>query len=259
MIKKIAQPLVGIIFLVGMILKFMHLPGAGIMIFVGLSSAALLLMLELIQVTGESLISQLYKLAVAAGAIYVAAVMFKVMHWPGANIMLIVSMATLGLILVLSALKMRKWYFALLPLLFSVTLVMALFKILHWPRPPYLLYGSYFAFITLLSGVLFYRSQALKTSDGGLSKNYTLIGGLALLLLAVELKIKYYPTLLGIDVNPMRVAETFVFAGIVAVIHRQLVNKPYSPELQKDYQMLKTIQGVFLMMLVMMVLVAANL
>ena len=57
----------------------------------------------------------------------------------------------------------------------------------------------------------------------------------------------------------MRVAETFVFAGIVAVIHRQLVNKPYSPELQKDYQILKTIQGVFLMMLVMMVLVAANL
>ena len=106
------------LFLIGMVLKFMHLPGAGITIFVSLSCAALMLLLTLMQVKGTSLLSQLYKLSIVSGATYVAAVMFKVMHWPGANMMLVVSMATLGLILVLSALKTSKWYYALLSLLF---------------------------------------------------------------------------------------------------------------------------------------------
>ena len=258
MYNKTSQPLVGILFLVGMVLKFMHLPGAGIMIIVSLSCIALLLMFELFQVKGESLLTQLYKLAVLAGTAYVAAVMFKVMHWPGANMMLVVSMATLGLILVLSALKTSKWYYALLSLLFSVTLIMALCKILYWPRPPYLLYGSYFGFLALLSGVFFYRSQSISTKDKSLSKHYKLLGCLALLSLAATFKIKYYPDLLGISIHPIRVLETFTFAGIVSVIYKLLNNKPYSTALQKDYQFLKTTQGIFLIMLVMMVLVAAN-
>ena len=56
----------------------------------------------------------------------------------------------------------------------------------------------------------------------------------------------------------MRVIETFTFAGIVAVIYKLLNNKPYATVLQKDYQFLKTTQGIFLIMLVMMVLLAAN-
>ena len=258
MINKIAQPLVGILFLIGMVLKFMHLPGAGITIFVSLSCAAIMLLLTLMQVKGTSLLSQLYKLSIVSGATYVAAVMFKVMHWPGANMMLVVSMATLGLILVLSALKTSKWYYALLSLLFSVTLIMALCKILYWPRPPYLLYGSYFGFLALLTGVFFYRSQSLSNKDTSLSKHYKVLGGLALLSLTATFKIKYYPELLGIGIHPMRIIETFTFAGIVAVIYKLLNNKPYATALQKDYQFLKTTQGIFLIMLVMMVLVAAN-
>jgi len=258
MINKMIQPIVGILFLVGMILKFAHLPGAGITVFVSLSCAILLLMMMLIQVRGASLLSQLYKLTIVSGAIYIAAVMFKVMHWPGASMILVVSMPTLGLILVLSALKTNKWYYALLSLLFSVTLIMALFKIMYWPRPPYLLYGSYFGFLALLSSVCLYRGQSVSNSDSSLSKHYRLLGGIALLSLAITFKIKYYPELFGIGIYPMRVLETFSFAGIVAVIYKLLSNKPYSASLEKDYQFLKTTQGIFLIMLVMMVLVKAN-
>ena len=192
MINKIAQPLIGIVFLIGMILKFMHLPGAAIMILASLSAAILFLIPELLQVKSRTLISILYRFTIINGSIYIAAVMFKIMHWPGANFMLVVSMATLGLILVLSALKTSKWYYALLSLLFSITLIMALFKILHWPRPPYLLYGSYFGFISLLVVVLFYRGKSISSKDLALSKYYQFIGGLALLSLAVTFKIKYF-------------------------------------------------------------------
>ena len=154
----------------------MHLPGAGITIFVSLSCAALMLILTLMQLRGTSLLSQLYKLAIVSGATYVAAVIFKVMHWPGANMMLVVSMTTLGLIFVLSALKASKWYYALLSLLFSVTLIMALCKILYLPQPLYLLYGSYFGFLALLSGVFFYRSQSISNKDTSLSKHYKILG-----------------------------------------------------------------------------------
>jgi len=172
--------------------------------------------------------------------------------------MLVVSMATLGLILVLSALKTSKWYYALLSLLFSITLIMALCKILYWPRPPYLLYGSYFGFLALLSGVLFYKSQSLSHKDTSLSKHYKVLGGLALLSLAVTFKIKYYPDLFGIGIYPMRILETFTFAAIVTLLYKMLNNKPYSTILQKDYQFLKTTQGIFLILLVMMVLVSGN-
>jgi len=258
MINKLAQPLVGILFLIGMVLKFMHLPGAGITIIMSLYCSALLLMFALIQVKGTSLLSWFYKLAIASGAIYVAAVIFKLMHWPGANTMLVVSMATLGLIIVLSALKTNRWYYALLSLLFSVTLIMALCKILYLLRPPYLLYGSYFGYLALLSGVLFYRSQSLSKKDTPLSKHYKALGCIALISLAATFKIKYYPDLLGIGIQPMRILETFTFAGIVTVIYKLLNNKPYSTAVQKDYQFLKTTQGIFLIMLVMMVLVAVN-
>ena len=77
MINKIAQTLVGILFIIGMILKFMHLPGAGIMIIISLSCAALLLMIELIEVKGTSLLSQLYKLSIVGSAAYVVAIMPK--------------------------------------------------------------------------------------------------------------------------------------------------------------------------------------
>ena len=252
------QPVIGILFLIGMILKFTHLPGAGITIFVSLSFAILLLMMTLIQVRGTSLLTLLYKLAIVGGATYIAAVMFKVMHWPGATMMLVVSMPTLGLILVLSALKANKWYYALLSLLFSVTLIMALFKILYWPRPPYLLYGSYFGFLALLSGVCFYRGQSLSNNDSSLSKQFQLLGGIALISLAITFKIKYYPDLFTIGIYPMRILETFSFAAIVTVTHKLLNNKPYSVPIEKDFQFLKTTQGIFLIMLVMMVLVSGN-
>ena len=258
MINKIAQPLIGIVFLIGMIFKFMHLPGAAIMILASLSAAILFLIPELLQVKSRTLISILYRFTIINGSIYIAAVMFKIMHWPGANFMLVVSMATLGLILVLSSLKTSKWYYALLFLLFSVTLIMALFKILHWPRPPYLLYGSYFGFISLLVVVLFYRGKSISSKDLALSKYYQFIGGLALLSLAVTFKIKYYPDLFGIGIYPMRILETFTFAAIVTLLYKMLNNKPYSTILQKDYQFLKTTQGIFLIMLVMMVLVSGN-
>ena len=258
MINNMAQPIIGILFLIGMLLKFTHLPGAGITIFVSLSCAIILLMMTLIQVRGTLLLTQLYKLAIVSGATYVAAVMFKIMHWPGATMMLVVSMPTLGLILVLSALKANKWYYALLSLLFSVTLIMALFKILYWPRPPYLLYGSYFGFLALLSGVCFYRGQSLSNNDSSLSKHYQLLGGIALLSLAITFKIKYYPDLFGIGIYPMRILETFSFAAIVTITYKLLNNKPYSASLEKDHQFLKTTQGIFLIMLVLMVLVNAD-
>ena len=161
--RGVIELITGIIFLAGLTFKFAHYPGAALLLALSLSLGSILLLAQFFEGSSKDPLSSIiYKLSIGNGTMYILGVLFKVMHWPGASFLLVVSMLTMSILLAFSALKTRTWYYALLPQLFSVTLLMALFKIMHWPQPNQLLFGSYFAFSVLLICVLFYRAQSLK-------------------------------------------------------------------------------------------------
>jgi aspartate carbamoyltransferase catalytic subunit len=77
------------------------------------------------------------------------------------------------------------------------------------------------------------------------------------ILFVIELKLKYAPILFEIAENSTRLVQSFVMAAIVFGIQRMLLKSSNSPEIQNDFRILKTIQGIYLIMLIMMTLVAA--
>ena len=154
MIRNISHLIVGAILIIGLLFKFMHWPGAGALLITSLGVIAIALLEYAIHNRKSKSLTQnlIYPLL---GVVYVLGMFFKVMHWPGADTMLVISIIGLSFALAEFAFSIRKSVHAILPLLFSITLFFVLFRILHWPEPPYVLYGSYFVFAILVPVLLF--------------------------------------------------------------------------------------------------------
>ena len=128
----------------------------------------------------------------------------------------------------------------------------------HWPEIPHVLYGSYFIFAIALPALLFSRGQALKKTHGKLSKSFLMLGLLTLVLLAVEIKLRVYPEALGIAIYQLRIVQTALVAGIVLAAQKTIKAGPIIDKKTYDYQMLRFLQGGYLIMLVMLILVERN-
>jgi hypothetical protein len=83
------------------------------------------------------------------------------------------------------------------------------------------------------------------------------LGGFVFMLFLVELKLKYAPNLFEIANNSTRLVQSFLMAAIIFGIQRMLLKSSSSKALQNDFRILKTIQSIYLIMLIMMTLVAA--
>jgi hypothetical protein len=143
----------------------------------------------------------------------------------------------------------------LLPLLFGVSLFFALFKIMHWPQPGYIMYGSFLAFSTVFPILLFKRAYELTSSSRQEIKRHYMIGGLiATVLLAAELKLKLYPDLWGTEVYQLLATKTLLYGALVLFLQRTRKLNGLSGQFKSDYRMLKGMQGIYLILIVMMVL-----
>ena len=255
MLRKTIQAFVGTVFLVGMLFKFMHWPGAGPLLLFSTFGMAVLLLDRIIQHRKPKLLSR-HNIACLLGIIYIFAIAFKVMHLPGAGVMLIVSMLGFTLALMEFAFSMRQSNYAILPFLFSLTLLFALFKIMHWPMPPYVLYGSYFIFAGLLPILLFMRGRKLKSSHGDISQHFMALGLLTFVLFLVEAKLHFYPECWGSEVYQQRIVQTLLIAGIILFIQITPRMSLIKSTFKNEYRLLKALQGMYLIVLVMMTLLA---
>ena len=235
----------------------MHYPGAGVLLVSGIFGMVVLLLDRIIQHRAPTFLSR-HNISCMLGIIYLLDVAFKVFHLSGTGIMLIVSMIGFTIVLIEFAYSIRQSKYALLPALFSITMLFALFRIMHWPEIPHVLYGSYFIFAIVLPALLFSRGQALKKTHGKLSKSFLMLGLLTLVLLAVEIKLRVYPEALGIAIYQIRIVQTALVAGIVLSAQKTIQAGPIVDKKTHDYQMLRFLQGAYLIMLVMLVLVAQN-
>ena len=253
MLRNISHLLVGAIFTIGLLFKFMHWPGAAplpITSFGGITIA--LLEYAIRNRKSKSLTRDLiYPLL---GVVYVLSMLFKVMHWPGADTMLVISIIGLSFALAEFAFSIRKSVHAILPLLYSITLFFVLFRILHWPEPPYVLYGSYFVFTILVPVLLFSRSYKLKNTEPSLSSHFMVLGALSFILCLVEFKLKLYPEVLGMEKYMHYILDVLLLSGLLLYI-RKTLQIELKLKFQNEYKLLQCLGGIYMIGFLILVLV----
>ena len=169
--------------------------------------------------------------------------------------MLLISIIGLSFALAEFAFSIRRSVHAILPLLYSITLFFVLFRILHWPEPPYVLYGSYFVFTILVPVLLFLRSYNLKNTEPNLSSHFMVIGALSFILCVVEFKLKLYPEVLGMEKYMHYILDVFLLSGLLLCIRKTLQIEQLKLKFQNEYKLLKCLGGVYMIMFLIFVLV----
>ncbi len=240
----------------------MYWPYAGELLSASLIGIVLLSLDYAIQNRGPKLLSR-NLLLIMLGVIYVAAVLFKTWHLPGAGAMLIVSIIGLSIGLIEFAFCSRKSLNALLPALFSITLFFTLFRILHWPNEPsYVLYGSYFSFALLVPVLMFLKGFKLKSSNTSLSNHFLLIGSLSLVLFVVQVFAKANimgKIDCGIEYKYLWLIEVYLYCTMVLAISKTLKLQELKQNFLNDYRLLNCLKGIYLLLLVVIgMLVAVN-
>ena len=255
MFRNILHLLVGVIFIIGLLFKFMHWPGAGALLIASLGVIAIALLEYAIHNRKSKSLTQnlIYPLL---GVVYVLGMLFKMMHWPGANIMLIISIIGLSFALAEIAFSIRKSVHAILPLLYSITLFFVLFRILHWPEPPYVLYGSYFVFAILAPVLLFLRSYKLKNPEPNLSSHFMALGALSFILFLVEFKLKLYPKVLGMEEYMHYILNVLLLSGLLLYIRNTLQIEQLKLKFQNEYKFLQCLGGIYMIGFLILVLVS---
>jgi len=255
LIRNISHLIVGTIFIIGLLFKFMYWPGAGTLLVTSLGAISIALLEYAIHNRKSNSLTQnlIYPLL---GVVYVMGMLFKIMYWPGANIMLIISIIGLSSSLAEFAFSIRKSVHAILPLLYSITLFFVLFRILHWPEPPYVLYGSYFLFAILVPVLLFLRSYKLKNTEPNLSSHFMAIGALSFILFLVEFKLKFYPKVLGMEKYMHYILVTFLLSGLLIYIRKTLQIEQLKLKFQNEYKLLQSLAGIYMIGFLILVLVS---
>ena len=255
LIRNISYLIVGTIFIIGLLFKFMYWPGAGTLLVTSLGAISIALLEYAIHNRKSNLLTQnlIYPLL---GVFYVMGMLFKIMHWPGANIMLIISIIGLSSSLAEFAFSIRKSVHAILPLLYSITLFFVLFRILHWPEPPYVLYGSYFLFAILVPVLLFLRSYKLKNTEPNLSSHFMALGTLSFILFLVEFKLRFYPKVLGMEKYMHYILVALLLSGLLIYIRKTLQIEQLKLKFQNEYKLLQCLGGIYMIGFLILVLVS---
>jgi len=253
LIRNISHLIVGTIFIIGLLFKFMNWPGAGILLITSLGAISIALLEYAIHNRKSNSLTQIYPLL---GIVYVMGMLFKMIHWPGANIMLVISIIGLSSSLAEFAFSIRKSVHAILPLLYSITLFFVLFRILHWPEPPYVLYGSYFFFAILVPVLLFLRSYKLKNAEPNLSSHFMAIGALSFILFLVEFKLKFYPKVLGMEKYMHYILVALLLSGLLVYIRKTLQIEQLKLKFQNEYKLLQCLAGIYMIGFLILVLVS---
>ncbi len=267
MLRNISYSIVVLILLIGLFFKFMHWPGASLILSASLVGIAIALLEYSICNPKSKLLIQDIILPIIKnivypllGVVYVLGVLFKVMHWPGAGIMLIVSIIGLSFALAQFAFSIRRSVYVILPLLFSITWFFVLFRIMHWPEPPYVLYGSYFTFTILVPALLFSKGFKLKNSNTSLSNHFLLLGTLSIMLFIIEglNKATELEKIDWISLNNLWIIGVLLFSSLVLAITKTLQIEKLKLQFENDYQLLKCLKCIYILILVLYVLIDAS-
>lgn len=240
---------------IGLIFKFLHQPGAAVLLVTGYSAIIIAIFEYFIKNFKRS--STLQFFAPILAIFFVLGVLFKINHWPYSNEMLLFSISSFSFVFINYAFKIRKSFHAILPLIFSVFFLMALLRVLRLPEPPYLLYGSYFVFVFLVPIITFLSAKNIIISNKKIGKNFLIISVISIVLCLIEYKIKFYPNLLGIHGVYNYVLKVILITCILLFIGRTLLFKNLKENYKLDHILLQFLGSSYLILMVILGLVRA--
>ncbi len=178
-IMKKSMKIIGVLALAlmafGALFKIMHWPLAGIMLLASFVFVAFVFFPALLYVmykeVNQKKQATIYITAFVGGILFMASVLFKTMHWPGANLLFLPGMAILAFILIpliiiqrIANLKMNKTVFVIGLISLMTILWGMLFKIMHWPGAHVLLMVGG-ALLVLAFVPLFYITEVRKSEN----------------------------------------------------------------------------------------------
>ncbi len=178
-IMKKSMKIIGVLALAlmafGALFKIMHWPVAGIMLAISFVFVAFVFFPTLLYVMYKEVNRKkqavTYIIAFVGGILFMASVLFKIMHWPGANFLFLPGMAILAFVLIpliiiqrIGNLKMNKTVFLIGLISLIIILCGMLFKMMHWPGAAFLLViGG--ALLVLAFVPLFYITDVRKSEN----------------------------------------------------------------------------------------------
>jgi hypothetical protein len=248
MLRNILFVLIGVILFIGFFFKFMHWPGAGPMLSISLGGISVLSVLYTISKSKSKLLVQHILLPVF-GAAFALSVLFKFMAWPFANVLLVISMIGLSLTFLEGAYRMRKSINAIIPAMFAVTLMLALFKIMHWPTLDVL--GILILVLTACIPILlFVRGKQLKQTAPSLSFQMMVIATLSLILALIEFTVVTVRVVLNLTHSLPNFTQVLLSMGIIFVIRKTIQTEDLKPKSQNDYLLIHCLRSIYIITLV---------
>lgn len=248
MLRNILFLIIGVILFIGFFFKFMHWPGAGILFSISLGGASLLSVLYTISKSKSKLLVQHILLPVF-GAAFALSVLFKFMAWPFANILLVLSMIGISLTFLEGAYRMRKSINAIIPTIFAFTLMLALFKIMHWPSLDVL--GILILVLTAgIPTLMFVRGKQLKQTAPSLSFQMMVIATLSLILALIEFTVVTVRVVLNLTHSLPNFIEVLLSMGIIFVIRKTIQTEDLKPKSKNDYLLIHYLGSLYIIILI---------
>jgi len=260
MLRNILYILVGVIHIVGLFFKFMRWEGAGEILVVSLLGISITL-IEFANRKRKSKIFIQNIIYPLLGVIFVFGVLFKVMHFPYANILLYISIPLISIAFAEFAFSIRKSILSIIPGLYSITLLLTLFKIMHFANSSSVLGFCFLCFTITVPALLVLTGNKLKHISTNLNKHLVVIASLSLITFLIEYYVILYQGGVqgGRPTSPMLyIFPIFMLAVTILVTKKALKIEDLKEKFQNEYRLLQCLNIVFMITLVFQVLVETN-
>jgi len=257
MVRNMSYALAGATLITGLLFKYLHWAGTGAILLLSLVGIIGVLIDYAIRKRPTRIIARTTIYALL-GSGFVLGIMFKVMSWPYANPILIVSMVGLSFAFAEFAYKMRKASYAFIPALSGILMLLALGKIMHWPLPlpPYAIDVCVIVLSIYTPIVLLINNKEVKKAVPVLGRLIIAIASLSFITDVMNYAIIFYPD----TMKPSRYIASIVFilllATMLLVIKRALSTKGVQSQLPSEHNLLKFLGITGLITCLLQVLVA---
>jgi hypothetical protein len=248
MLRNILFVLIGTILFIGFFFKFMHWPSAGPMLSISLGGISLLSVMYTISKRKPKLWVQHILLPVF-GTAFSLSVLFKIMAWPFANVLLVISMTGISLTFLEATYRMRKSITAAIPAMFAITMVLALFKIMHWLTLDILSFLILFltASIPLL---VFIRGKQLKQTEPGLSFKMMMVAALTLISGLIEFIFVMLGIFLNLSYSLTNFTQVVLSMGIILVIRKTIQTEDLKTKSENDDLLMHCLGSIYIITLI---------
>ena len=245
------------IFFVGLLFKLMHWPGAGSVLIGSMTLIILALFFELVFQLKSKL--EIQKATTYLFYIlFVFGFIFKLMHWYGANNLLIISFAGVSVMFLKTAYSATVKIDKIVAASFSCVLIFSLFKIMHWPHSSSLLNWSFVIFSILVPIRSISIAVKIKDSSQKLFQLFASVFVISLIYCLMEIYLVIFGDGLATGDSTFRLIIVLLLFSLIIVLARtfKLMKTIYSNS--EEFDFIKNISLCYSILFFIQALISVN-